>query len=114
MRTTIDDEAAAKFAVAFYDAVFAGTSFRVAFDFGCTALDLHNLPDTDVPTFLTSPQLGGSQLEYTENVQEIENFIHAYLNTPVPERHRFTTKGDLLVETIRQYYGDKTATPISK
>jgi hypothetical protein len=31
----------------------------VAFDLGCTAIDLHNLPDADAPVFLTSPQLGG-------------------------------------------------------
>jgi hypothetical protein len=37
-----------KFAVAFYDAVFASTDFRTAFDLGCTALDLNDYPDSDV------------------------------------------------------------------
>ena len=46
MRKDIGDEAAVMFAVAFYDAVFAGTDFRVAFDLGCTAIDLQNLPNS--------------------------------------------------------------------
>ena len=114
MRKAIGDEAAIKFAVAFYDAVFAGSDFRVAFDVGCTAIDLHNLPDTDSPVFLTSPQLGGTDLAYTENTPEIENVLHAYLNTPFTERYRFTTKGEQLTDAMKQFYGDRMITPVSE
>lgn len=106
MQGAVGDEAATKFAVAFYDAIFAGTSFRVAFDLACTAIDLHGLPEAEVPIFLVSPQLGGTELVYTEDIPEIENIILAYLNTPYGERYRFTTKGEKLVEAMKQYYGD--------
>lgn len=112
MRKAIGDEAAIRFAVAFYDAVFAGVDFRKAFDLGCTTIDLHNLPDTDVPAFLTSPQLGGITLDYTEVIPEIEDLLHAYLNTPYAERHRFTTKGEQLVDAMKQYYGDRMLLPV--
>lgn len=44
MQEGIGDEAATKFAVAFYDAIFAGTNFRVGFDLARTTIDLHRLP----------------------------------------------------------------------
>lgn len=114
MQAGIEDDAAAKFAVAFYDAIFAGTDFRVGFDLACTAIDLHNLPDAKVPVFLTAPHLGGAELAYTESVPEIETVLHAYLNTPYAERHRFTTKGEALADTMRRYYGDAMLTQISR
>lgn len=106
MQAGIGDESATKFAVAFYDAIFAGTDFRVGFDLACTAIDLHNLPGAKVPVFLTAPHLGGVELAYTAQVPEIETVLHAFLNTPHAERHRFTTKGDALAETMRRHYGD--------
>jgi CHAT domain len=114
MQNTIGDEAATKFAGGFYDAVFAGCEFRMAFDLACAAIDLHNLAETDVPVFLTSPQLGGSQLSYTENVPEIESFIHAYLNTPFNDRCPFTTKGDRLKDQMRRFYGERMLTSVNK
>lgn len=114
MRKAIGDEAAVRFAVAFYDAVFAGTDFRTAFDLGCTTIDLHNLPDTHVPVFLTSPHLGGTSLAYTENTSEIEDILRAYLSTPYSERYRLTTKGDRLLEAMKQFYGDRMIVAPSK
>jgi hypothetical protein len=114
MQAGIGDEAATKFAVAFYDAIFAGTDFRVGFDLACTAIDLHNLPDAQVPAFLTAPHLGGAELEYTESVPEIETVLHAYLNTPHADRHRFTTKGDALADAMRVYYGDAMLAAVSR
>src|SRR5262249_22180269 len=49
MRKTILDEVAVKFAVAFYDAVFANADFRTAFNIGCASIDLHNMPESNVP-----------------------------------------------------------------
>jgi hypothetical protein len=106
MRSAIDDDSAAKFAVSFYDAIFAGTNFRVAFDLGCTAIDLQNLPGSDVPTFLVGSQKGGGGLTYTEDIPEIENVILAYWNTSYDSRYQLTTKGSLLTEAIERYYRD--------
>jgi hypothetical protein len=114
MQVGIGDEAATKFAVAFYDAIFAGTDFRVGFDLACTAIDLHNLPDAKVPVFLTAPHLGGVELQYTAQVPEIETVIHAYLNTPHADRHRFTTKGEGLADTMRRFYGDAMLAAVSR
>lgn len=114
MQSGIGDEAATKFAVAFYDAIFAGTDFRVGFDLACTAIDLHNLPDAKVPVFLTAPHLGGAELAYTAQVPEIETVLHAYLNTPHADRHRFTTKGEALADTMRRYYGDAMLAAVSR
>ena len=104
MNTAIDDDAATKFAVAFYDALFAGMDFRTAFNFGCTAIDLSNLPGIHAPVFLESPQLGGAQLQYTDNIPEIENFLLGYLNTPFGARYPLTTKGQHLADTMQKYY----------
>lgn len=114
MQAGIGDEAATKFAVAFYDAIFAGTDFRVGFDLACTAIDLQNLPDAKVPAFLTAPHLGGAELAYTESVPEIETILHAYLNTPHADRYRFTTKGEALADTMRRFYGDAMLAAISR
>lgn len=114
MQSGIGDEAATKFAVAFYDAIFAGTDFRVGFDLGCTAVDLHNLPDSQVPVFLTAPHLGGIELAYSEQVPEIETVLHAYCNTPFSERHRFTTKGDILVDAMKRHYGSAMFSTVNK
>jgi CHAT domain len=114
MQSGIGDEAATKFAVAFYDGLFAGTDFRVGFDLACTAIDLHNLPDTKVPVLLTAPHLGGADLAYTESVPEIETVLHAYMNTPHADRHRFTTRGDALADAMRQYYGDAMLATVSQ
>jgi hypothetical protein len=114
MQVGIGDEGATKFAVAFYDAIFAGTDFRVGFDLACTAIDLHNLPDAKVPVFLTAPHLGGAELVYTAQVPEIETVIHAYLNTPHANRHRFTTEGVALADTMRRFYGDAMLAAVSR
>jgi hypothetical protein len=113
MRKAIGDVAATKFAVAFYDAVFAGVDFRLAFDLGCTAIDLSNLPDTEAPVYLTSPQQGGITLEYTDHIPAVETYLHTYLNTPYAERYKFTTKGVRLATAIRKHYGEQLLAPTS-
>jgi len=49
MRKAIGDRAAIKFAVGFYDALGAGRTIEDAFEFGCTSIDLENIPESDVP-----------------------------------------------------------------
>ena len=106
MKSSIGDEPAMKFAVAFYDALFAGTDFRMAFDLGCSALDLHNLPDVNVPEFLTAPHLGNTTLLYSAMVPEIERILLAYKNAPFLDRASFTTTGLSLVTTLKRHYGE--------
>ena len=46
MKQAIGDPAAIKFAVGFYDALFAGKNFEKAFQFGLSAIDLKGFPST--------------------------------------------------------------------
>lgn len=107
MSAAVDDNSAAKFAVAFYDAVFAGTDFRTAFDLGCTALDLNKLPDADVPIFMTGSHLAPTVLSYSAHIPEIERILYSYFNTPFNDRARFTTTGESLRPAIKTYYGER-------
>lgn len=107
MSAAVDDNSAAKFAVAFYDAVFAGTDFRTAFDLGCTALDLNKLPDADVPIFMTGSHLAPTVLSYSAHIPEIERILYSYFNTPFNDRAKFTTTGESLRPVIEKYYGER-------
>ena len=114
MSRGVDDESATKFAVAFYDAVFAGTTFRQAFDLACTAIDLDNLPDADVPVFLTGPALGNTTLPYTALIPQIEDVLLAYLNAQYEERYAFTTKGEEIRDAMLRFYGEQLHTVVDK
>lgn len=46
MNQAIGDRAAIEFAKGFYDALGAGRSIEVAFEIGCTAIDLENIPES--------------------------------------------------------------------
>lgn len=114
MSRGIADDSATKFAVAFYDAVFAETTFRQAFDLACTAIDLSNLPDHDVPVFLTGPAVGGDILPYTALIPQIEDVLLAYINAPYDERYKFTTKGESIRENVAKFYGEQLHTIVDK
>jgi CHAT domain-containing protein len=49
MKKAIGDQAAIKFAVGFYDALGAGEDYEIAFDFGCSAIDLRGIPEYLTP-----------------------------------------------------------------
>lgn len=70
MKSTIGDESAIKFAVSFYDAIFAQCDISMAFKMGCNALDLSNLSDSDVPALQTKK---GSELSYAELFESTRN-----------------------------------------
>jgi len=114
MRDTVGDDSAIKFSVAFYDAVFAGTDFRTAFDLACTALDLNSMPDSNVPIFMTSPHLEGRILSYNAKVPEIERLLYAYLNTTYEDRYPFTTTGEPLRPLMKQHYGERMLPRVDK
>jgi hypothetical protein len=104
MNAAVSDIAATKFSVSFYDAVFAGTDFRTAFDLGCTSLDLNNMDDSDVPVFMTGSRLEPVTLPYTALIPEIERTVYAFCNSPFAERYRFTTTGEELAPILEKYY----------
>ena len=114
MQHSIGDDAATRFSVAFYDSVFAGTTFRMAFDIACAAIDLHNLPDAEVPVYMESAQLGGVQLAYTEQIPAIEDFLLRFRKTPFPARCSLTTQGEPIARAMQQYSGDNMPVPIDK
>ena len=114
MSSAVEDDAARKFAVAFYDAVFAGTDFRAAFDLACTALDLNKIQQSDKPVFMPSPHLGGCALRYEAFIPEIERVLYAYLNTPYKDRCSFTTTGISLSSKMKQYYGENIHRTVDK
>lgn len=49
MNHKIGDKAAIKFATGFYDALVAGRNYQDSFDFGCNAIDLKNIPESQTP-----------------------------------------------------------------
>ncbi|MBD2441272.1 AAA-like domain-containing protein [Nostoc sp. FACHB-110] len=49
MSQAIGDEAAREFAVGFYDALGADRSYQDAYEFGCNAIDLKNIPESFIP-----------------------------------------------------------------
>ncbi|MEM6401315.1 MAG: CHAT domain-containing protein [Cyanobacteria bacterium P01_D01_bin.116] len=49
MSVAISDKAAIKFAVGFYNALGAGRNYQEAFEFGCNAIDLQNIPESQTP-----------------------------------------------------------------
>ncbi|HWB03607.1 MAG TPA: CHAT domain-containing protein [Verrucomicrobiales bacterium] len=114
MSSAVDDTAASRFAVAFYDAVFAGTDFRAAFDLGCTALDLHKLADADVPIFMTGAHLAPTVLAYSAHIPEIERVLYSYFNTPYTDRGKYTINGDALRPLMKRHYGSQIHVPVPK
>lgn len=104
MSSAVEDQSAANFAVAFYDAIFAGTDFRTAFDLGCTALNLNNLPDADVPIFMTGSHINPTELHYSAHIPEIERVLYSYFNSPFCERWRYTTTGESLRTIMEKHY----------
>ena len=49
MNKAIGDRAAIEFAVGFYDALGAGKSYEVAYEFGCSAIDLEGISESATP-----------------------------------------------------------------
>lgn len=114
MRAAVDDDSAKEFAVSFYDAVFAGTDFRMAFDLGCSALDLKNLPDSDAPVFMTGAHLENTELSYTSRVPEVERVLFSYLNSPFTDRAVFTTTGEECATEMIRHYGEHMRRNVDK
>jgi hypothetical protein len=55
MRQQVLDETAILFAAGFYRGVADGRSIRTSFQLACNGLDLHGVPDRDVPRLISQP-----------------------------------------------------------
>jgi hypothetical protein len=53
MNQKIGDEAAKQFAIGFYDTLFAGQSIKSAFNLGCNAIEMENIPEHLTPVLRT-------------------------------------------------------------
>ncbi|MTJ06604.1 MULTISPECIES: AAA-like domain-containing protein [unclassified Anabaena] len=53
MNQKIGDQAAKQFAIGFYDTLFAGESIQSAFDLGCNAIEMENIPEHLTPVLRT-------------------------------------------------------------
>ncbi len=49
MNKAIGDKAAIEFAKGFYDGLFNGRSYQDSFEFGCNAIDLESIPESQTP-----------------------------------------------------------------
>jgi hypothetical protein len=107
MSKEIGDEAAIKFSVGFYDAIWAGQNYEKAYDFGTNSIDLHNLPDYLVPKLFRGTQLGGSEIQYSDTVREVEGLIKQYIRTPSRNRYSYCVRGDQIRPDMEQHYGGK-------
>ncbi|MBH8572057.1 AAA-like domain-containing protein [Nostocaceae cyanobacterium CENA369] len=57
MNSAIGDRAAINFAVGFYDALGAGLSYEEAYEFGCSAIALENIPESVTPVLKSKKNL---------------------------------------------------------
>jgi hypothetical protein len=102
----VEDEAAIKFAIAFYDALGAGTNYEFAFNYACNAIDLAGIPESDIPKLLKGQKTVAKnqnsylvlQIETSGNVLNGEQryLLQAWFdqdNDGVPER--FDISGEL-------------------
>jgi hypothetical protein len=55
MNQKIGDQAAQKFAIGFYDTLFNGESVESAFNLGCSAMEMENIPEHLTPIILQKP-----------------------------------------------------------
>ena len=58
MKKQIGDQAAINFAIGFYCALGAGRPVEFAYQMGCSAIELENLPGSLVPVLLARPTSG--------------------------------------------------------
>jgi hypothetical protein len=70
MNQAIEDEAAIKFAIGFYDALFAGRPYEECFKFGCASLDLQKIPEFSTPQLKARRRVPSFSVQ--DNIQKRE------------------------------------------
>ncbi|MBD2209347.1 AAA-like domain-containing protein [Nostoc linckia FACHB-104] len=76
MSQAIGDRAAIEFAVGFYDALGADRTYEEAYEFGCTAIDLENIPESATPVLKSRNNLtdnsATNQGTYQKSIREVK------------------------------------------
>jgi hypothetical protein len=62
MKQAVGDKAAREFAVGFYDALGAGKSIEIAYEFGCASISMAGIPEDLTPQLITSSNLSSNPL----------------------------------------------------
>lgn len=57
MSQAIGDKAAREFAIGFYDGLGAGRSIEDAYEFGCNAIELEGIPESEIPVLKINQRL---------------------------------------------------------
>ncbi|MBF2063657.1 MAG: CHAT domain-containing protein [Calothrix sp. C42_A2020_038] len=75
MKRPIGDVAAIEFAVGFYDALLAGSSYEDCFEVGCASIDLEGIPESETPVLLFRPRLSPASNKETETQINTEEYF---------------------------------------
>jgi len=83
MNQTIGDKAAIKFAIGFYDALGAGSSYKDCFEFGCALIDLQGIPESQTPVLKARQRFNSN----AENIELQKNpAINAVMSEEKPSQ----------------------------
>ena len=86
MNKAIGDRAAIKFAVGFYDALGAGRTIEDCFEFGCTSIDLENIPESSTPVIKNRKRIF---ISYKRDVQPDEEIALQIVGNLSPQHQVF-------------------------
>jgi hypothetical protein len=77
MNTKIGDDAAIKFAVGFYDEIFAGWSYEDAYSGGCNAIALQGISEENTPVFknLKNKHKAANTIDWGDSPTSVQNFL---------------------------------------
>lgn len=111
MSDEISDDAAMRFAVAFYDAIGANRSYHFAFRLGCNAINLAGLAEAQIPTFLAKESAAQAEetlfISFVQDDQAwVEGFLVDALDTvgiltiPQPLSLPIRVEGDLFADAF--------------
>ncbi len=82
MNRPIGDTAATEFAVGFYDALGAGSSYDVCFEVGCASIDLEGIPESETPVLKFRPRLPQALDKQIEPQINTEEYFATKQNSP--------------------------------
>ncbi|NEZ59842.1 CHAT domain-containing protein [Leptolyngbyaceae cyanobacterium CCMR0081] len=107
MSKSINEQAAIKFAVGFYDAMVNGRSVEFAFNSGKVAMDLANIGDSDAPVLLMGSVISEPQQAFRNT--ELSNLVSAIWNLPYEQNNFFTGREEILQTLYKQLNHNKAA-----
>lgn len=92
MTKSIGDKAAIEFAVGFYGALAAGSSYEKAYKFGQSAIEMAGISGHDIP------QLLKKSINIITSTEPVVTRQAAIFNVPIPRNPFFTGRGDILAK----------------